>query len=180
MDKGTCSVAVCERPQRAKGMCEAHWQWYHKHGSVPTHPIRVGKRTRTEALATARAWKARNRERVQAYMREYHATRSSGRPTGRPATHGMTKTREFRSWEHAKARVLNPNHHAWADYGGRGITMCPEWVDDFAAFYAYMGPRPPDTSLDRIDPNGNYEPGNVRWADRKTQGANRRNVANPR
>lgn len=181
MDKGTCSVDVCDRPIWASGLCNGHYQWRRIHGETPTHRLRapMPKRTPDEARATARAWKARNPERVRAVRARYYADHDG---VGRGAlgahltTHGMSHSREFRSWEHAKSRVSNPNHHAWADYGGRGITMAPEWLASFEAFYAYMGPRPAGTSLDRIDPDGNYEPGNVRWADAKTQGSNRRNV----
>jgi hypothetical protein len=64
---------------------------------------------------------------------------------------------------------------SYAYYGGRGITVCAEWVGDggFERFLAHMGSRPEGTSLDRIDSNGNYEPGNVRWADKRTQHENR-------
>jgi hypothetical protein len=86
-----------------------------------------------------------------------------------------TRSPEYSIWATAKQRVTNPNNERWSDYGGRGITMCPEWLASFEAFFAYVGPRPsPDHSIDRIDNDGNYEPGNVRWADRKTQRANRR------
>lgn len=73
-------------------------------------------------------------------------------------------------------RCENPKNHAYPRYGGRGITVCPEWRSDFAAFLRDVGPRPsPDLSLDRIDNNGNYEPGNVRWATAAQQAQNRRN-----
>lgn len=89
--------------------------------------------------------------------------------------HGLTRTREYRSWESAKQRCFNPNTTGYHNYGGRGITMCDEWANDFNAFLEHMGPRPDGHSLDRIDSNGNYEPGNCRWADRYTQNGNRRN-----
>jgi hypothetical protein len=90
-------------------------------------------------------------------------------------THGQSQTPEYRSWASAKNRVTNPNNAGWEDYGGRGITMCQEWLNDFQAFYDYIGPKPEPKikySIDRINNDGNYEPGNVRWATRYEQVTN--------
>jgi hypothetical protein len=91
-------------------------------------------------------------------------------------THGMSGTPEYSAWTHMIDRCTNENCQKWADYGGRGITICEAWRTDFAAFFAYMGLRPsPRHSLDRFPNNdGNYEPGNVRWATSKEQAMNRR------
>lgn len=83
---------------------------------------------------------------------------------------------EFRSWLSAKTRCYNENFPQYCDYGGRGIGMSSEWRDDFAKFLSDMGPRPANTTLDRIDCDGNYEAGNCRWADWKTQARNRTNT----
>lgn len=80
----------------------------------------------------------------------------------------------YNSWRHAKRRCRNPNNIKFNSYGGRGIKFDPRW-DKFKAFLADMGVRPEGTSLDRIDPNGNYEPGNCRWATPKEQARNRKN-----
>lgn len=72
-----------------------------------------------------------------------------------------------------KARCLNPKHPRWEYYGGRGITIAPQWLT-FETFLADMGVRPSGTTLDRINGAGNYEPGNCRWATRAQQAANRR------
>jgi hypothetical protein len=80
----------------------------------------------------------------------------------------------------AVMRCTDTTHPSYPAYGGRGIRVCDAWIgpNGFAPFYQHMGPRPgPDFSLDRIDNDGNYEPGNVRWATHATQSNNqRRNV----
>lgn len=85
--------------------------------------------------------------------------------------------REHQSWAHAKSRCFNPNVPKFPIYGGRGITMCKKWRDSFSAFLADMGPCPAGMTLDRYpNQNGNYEPGNCRWATPMEQGRNRRTV----
>jgi len=97
-------------------------------------------------------------------------------------THGFaTKgkiTPEYRCWAALKSRCLNPNDKRFKDWGGRGIKVCNEWVQSFEVFLAYVGKKPsPRHSIDRINNEGNYEPGNIRWATPKQQANNKRNTA---
>ena len=87
--------------------------------------------------------------------------------------HGMSKKPIYNTWLSMKARCFNKLSVNYASYGGRGITVCKEWLE-FEKFYADMGDRPEGLSLDRIDNMGNYEPDNCRWADWITQNNNRR------
>jgi hypothetical protein len=81
---------------------------------------------------------------------------------------------EFQSWRGMRERCSNPNHGSFMNYGGRGIKVCPQWDKSYRTFLADMGPRPPGRTLDRIDYDGDYTPGNCRWADYKTQSRNSR------
>lgn len=97
-------------------------------------------------------------------------------------THGMHNTRFYRIWAGIKARCLNPNEPAYSDYGGRGITVYDKWkvfenfraglYESYLKHVAEFGER--DTTIERKNPNGNYEPSNVTWATRKEQGKTRR------
>lgn len=89
--------------------------------------------------------------------------------------HGMVGTPEYDSWVSMKQRCLNPNEKRYKDWGGRGIKIHPEWIDSFEAFYSHVGPKPtPKHTIDRIDNDGNYEPGNVKWSTPKEQAERRR------
>jgi len=87
------------------------------------------------------------------------------------ATHGMTGTSTYRAWSSMLTRCDNPASK-YADWGGRGITIAERWRS-FENFLADMGERPPGMTLDRINNDGNYEPGNCRWANHLTQTRNR-------
>jgi hypothetical protein len=93
----------------------------------------------------------------------------------RNATHGMTKTPEYRAWQSMRARCTDPTDKSFIHYGGRGIAVCQAWEESFETFLADMGRRPTAKhSIDREKNDGNYEPGNCRWATRLQQTRNRR------
>jgi len=98
--------------------------------------------------------------------------------TNRATVHDMCGTPAHVVWGAMRSRCNNPKHVAYKNYGGRGIRVCSRW-DTFANFYSDMWPRPAGLSMDRIDNDGNYEPGNCRWATRKEQNTNtrRQNIA---
>lgn len=114
------------------------------------------------------------------------ATRSCGclaseMTVARNFIHGSARrgkvTPEFTAWSQMRGRCLNPANEAFEYYGGRGIAVCQEWTESFERFLAYMGPRPTARhSLDRVKVDGNYEPGNCRWATKERQSRNKTNT----
>jgi hypothetical protein len=87
---------------------------------------------------------------------------------------GAGSSPTYNSWRAMRERCLRPDSQSYPNYGGRGITICDRWRNSFVNFLADMGERPNGHTLDRIDVNGNYEPGNCRWATNKRQARNTR------
>jgi hypothetical protein len=90
--------------------------------------------------------------------------------------HGLTGTKEYIAWKDMRKRCrFGPSHKFYQHYAGRGISVCPRWDASFIAFYLDMGKAPtPMHSLDRINNDGDYEPGNCRWATKSEQRRNQR------
>lgn len=106
----------------------------------------------------------RETSRMTGLANRRHGASASGR-----------RTTTYRSWESMKSRCLNPDDHAYNDYGGRGIFICQQWQESFESFLIDMGERPKGTTIDRIDVNDGYYPGNCRWGSPSQQGRNKRN-----
>ena len=105
-----------------------------------------------------------------------HSTVSCGCARREAKRHGHSRgdgnSPTYRSWAAMLNRVTNPKYAKWHRYGGRGITVCDRWRS-FECFLEDMGQRPPRTSIDRVNNEGNYEPGNCRWATVAQQSANK-------
>lgn len=140
-----CELEECSLPHLAKGLCLTHYNSMRKHGDPR---IKVGR-----------------------------AGAANGRWAGGKSAHPL-----YLIYHDMVARCGKPNHLRYDDYGGRGISVHREWVEDFWAFVRDVGERPEGKTkggraywqLDRIDNDGNYEPGNVRWATPSQQGFNQR------
>jgi hypothetical protein len=108
----------------------------------------------------------------------YQRNRINGDPLyeREPFTY-LSKTPEYHCWQMMKQRCTNPRYPEFRYWGGKGIGIYEPWINDFLAFYDYIGKRPDKTySLDRINGDSNYEPGNVRWASKSMQVYNRRTL----
>lgn len=152
--KPKCSINPCDRPVLSRGWCGMHYQrWQYRKGGDPE----PGRRYRTDP----------------------ESFRGSKNPNWRGGKSAHPLIDIYRDMVN---RCHRESHVRYRDYGGRGIQVCQEWRDDFWTFVAYVGERPPGITkggralyqIDRIDNDGNYEPGNVKWSTPSEQSRNKR------
>src|SRR5947208_164257 len=92
-------------------------------------------------------------------------------------TRGGARSPEYRTWDALIQRCENPKNNRFHLYGANGVTVCERWRSSFVNFLTDMGPKPRGLTIDRIDNDGNYEPGNCQWSTPKQQARNRRTSA---
>lgn len=127
-----------------------------------------------EVTVMARSLRSGNTKSCGCWNRERASAAMSRRNITHGGAHHAHRHPLYQTWLSMRQRCTNPNVNNYHRYGGRGITVCTRW-QDFAAFLSDVGERPsPQHSLDRIQNDGNYEPGNVRWATRVEQARNSR------
>ena len=127
-----------------------------------------------ETTVYARGLRKGTTKSCNCLQRELSSIQSKARSTTHGHASHSNRSREYNTWSTMKTRCLNKNYPKYNNHGGRGITICDRWRHSFENFLADMGPRPKNTSIDRIDVNGNYEPGNCRWATPLQQRHNQR------
>lgn len=159
-----CLIESCNGKIVAKGYCNKHYRKFKKYGD----PLYVLKNMDRDPICTVEG--CNNKHNSLGYCKKhYERFKQYGDPLYERfyreiEYHNMTNTPEYQVWTNMKQRCYNPKKERYPCYGGRGITICDRWKNSFVNFYADMGKRPTTNhQIDRIDNDGNYEPGNCQW-----------------
>lgn len=170
----TCKERECSGLYHARGLCRFHYQRWCRRGNRTLRPYRV--KTALLRLCAIEGCPGGSQITRGLCPRHYQRLRKHGSPLALKTRRvWRVKTSEYGIWSGMKSRCYNPRTDNYKHYGGRGIAVCDRWRNSFDCFLADIGPRPSlNHSLDRINNDGNYEPGNVRWASVQEQRSNTR------
>lgn len=178
-----CSVDNCTRPAKSKGMCNTHYERIRVNGTLLVKSLledlsgrQFGKLT---VINFAGRHKKVSRWNCRCQCGSETVVQASNLKTGHTQTcgcinHGLSNSGAYSSWVSMRQRCNNENSSDFHNYGGRGITVCPEWQNSFETFYADMGDRPEGRTLDRKNNELGYSRDNCRWATAVEQANNKR------